>query len=310
MTEITGTALASRVVRYADLKPCYNAFVDSRTPGSDRKENFTIIGPGVSENPEQFVHIAEKHGFNIGGARQPPACVNSQHSHETAEVFVIHSGQWRFDFGVTGSDASFEAGPGDVVSFPPLAFRGFTNIGKNIDQAGFLWAVLGADDPGRVTWAPQVFDLAKAHGLVLLENGSLVDTVRGEAVPDGVRPMPRTTPETVAAMRRISPDEASTFVARDPSTHGPGETLLIGPDAPLAPNSHFTLSQIALDSAHHAGDLSETPTVMFVHHGKATVEVAEDVTTLGPGDTITIPVGARWRCRGTEGTTVFVVRGV
>ena len=67
-------ALEARVVRYDDLQPCRNAFIDARTPGSDAKENFTIIGPGVAENPEQYVHISEAHGFNIGGARQPPRC--------------------------------------------------------------------------------------------------------------------------------------------------------------------------------------------------------------------------------------------
>ena len=39
---------SSRIVRYSDLRPCFNAFIDTRTPGSDKKENFTIIGPGVS----------------------------------------------------------------------------------------------------------------------------------------------------------------------------------------------------------------------------------------------------------------------
>ena len=63
------------IVRYGDLRPCKTAFIDAHTPGSDQKENFTIIGPGVSENPDQHVHIAEPHGFNIGGARQPPGCV-------------------------------------------------------------------------------------------------------------------------------------------------------------------------------------------------------------------------------------------
>lgn len=80
--------IEDRIVRYADLEPCYDAFIDTRTPGSDKKENFTIIGPGVSENPNQHVHIAEPHGFNIGGARQPPRCTNSQHSHQTVEVFL------------------------------------------------------------------------------------------------------------------------------------------------------------------------------------------------------------------------------
>jgi len=82
--------LSERLVRYRDLEPCRTAFIDTRSPGSDKKENFTIIGPGVAENPDQHVHITLPHGFNIGGARQPPHCLNSQHSHLTNEVFVGH----------------------------------------------------------------------------------------------------------------------------------------------------------------------------------------------------------------------------
>ena len=41
--------IENRAVRYQDLKPCTNAFIDTRSPGSDKKENFTIIGPGVAE---------------------------------------------------------------------------------------------------------------------------------------------------------------------------------------------------------------------------------------------------------------------
>jgi len=38
----------SRLVHHADLAPCRNAFVDTRSPGSDAKENFTIVGdPGA-----------------------------------------------------------------------------------------------------------------------------------------------------------------------------------------------------------------------------------------------------------------------
>ncbi|MDP6881851.1 MAG: cupin domain-containing protein, partial [Alteromonas macleodii] len=65
------SVLSERLVRYEELIPCRNAFIDTRSPGSDQKENFTIIGPGVAENPDQHVHIAIPHGFNIGGARQP-----------------------------------------------------------------------------------------------------------------------------------------------------------------------------------------------------------------------------------------------
>ncbi|MDH3645035.1 MAG: cupin domain-containing protein, partial [Gammaproteobacteria bacterium] len=157
-------SLASRLVCYSDLKPCTTAFVDTRTPGSDEKENFTIIGPGVSESPDQYVHIDLPHGFNIGAARQPPGCVNSQHSHETAEVFVIHSGRWAFRLGPEAKDGEVVLEPGDTISIPIHVFRGFENVG---DVQGFMFAVLGGDDPGHVTWAPYVFEAAEAHGLVL-----------------------------------------------------------------------------------------------------------------------------------------------
>ena len=73
-----GCPICPRLVRYRDLLPCTTAFIDTRTPGSERKENFTIIGPGVAENPEQHVHITLAHGFNIGGARQPPASLGGR----------------------------------------------------------------------------------------------------------------------------------------------------------------------------------------------------------------------------------------
>ena len=98
------SGLRARLVRYDDLVPCKTAFIDARTPGSDRKENFTVIGSGVSENPDQHVHITEPHGFNIGGARQPPHCVNSQHYHETAEAFFAHSGTWAVTTGEFGDE--------------------------------------------------------------------------------------------------------------------------------------------------------------------------------------------------------------
>ena len=125
MTKWTQEAMEKRLVHYADLKGLRNAFIDARTPGSDRKENFTIIGPGVSENPAQVVHIPEPHGFNIGAARQPFGCTNSQHSHLTAETFVVHTGKWRFVFGPDKTDGYIDVEPGDVATVPTHMFRGF-----------------------------------------------------------------------------------------------------------------------------------------------------------------------------------------
>ncbi len=65
---MTPAEMEARIVRYGDLKPCKTAFIDAHTPGSNQKENFTIIGAGVSESPDQHVHIRETPGFNIGAA--------------------------------------------------------------------------------------------------------------------------------------------------------------------------------------------------------------------------------------------------
>ena len=63
---MTSEEMEKFIVRYSDLKPCKTAFIDAHTPGSNQKENFTIIGSGVSESPDQHVHIKETPGFNIG----------------------------------------------------------------------------------------------------------------------------------------------------------------------------------------------------------------------------------------------------
>ena len=63
---MTPQEMQNRMVRYGDLIPCRTAFIDAHTPGSDQKENFTIIGAGVSEAVDQHVHIQDTPGFNIG----------------------------------------------------------------------------------------------------------------------------------------------------------------------------------------------------------------------------------------------------
>ena len=304
-----GGDLAARVVRYADLIPCFNAFIDCRTPGSEAKENFTIIGPGVSENPNQVVHIPEPHGFNIGGARQPAGCVNSQHSHTTAEVFVVHSGHWRFDLGEHGDAAQVDLHPGDTISLPVNMFRGFTSTAPADDGSpGFLWAVLGSDDPGRVTWAPQVFEMARDYGMVLLEGGRLVDTAAGETVPPGAEPMAPTTRADADALWEPTPAAAAKFVARDRA--GNGKTPVIAPDGPLAWPHGFTLHRLDLAP----GVMTETAApkgveVVFVHRGALSVDADGASLTLGEGDTFSIPTGLARRFVAPAGATAFIARG-
>ena len=198
------TSIQDRIVRYGELKPCKTAFIDAHTPGSDQKENFTIIGGGVSESPDQHVHIADQIGFNIGAAGQPPRVRNSLHDHNTAEVFFVLSGKWRFFWGRWGTAGEVTLEEGDIFNIPTGIFRGFENIGTDY---GMIMAVLGGNDAGGgVHWAPQVIEDAADHGLILGENGVLYDRKKGDTLPHNVHPMQVMSEEELA--KRAEPTTA------------------------------------------------------------------------------------------------------
>ncbi len=317
--------VAERLVRYDDLRPCTTAFIDTRTPGSVEKENFTIIGPGVAENPDQHVHIEIPHGFNIGGARQPPNCVNSQHSHETAEVFVVHSGRWAFLLGPNKEDGEVVLGPGDTISIPVHVFRGFKNVG---DAVGFLFAVLGGDDPGHVTWAPYVFDNAKEYGLILLEDGSLIDTTSGETIPDGKRPMPPTTTEDVARLDRLTAsDMAGCVLPHDELERVIPRGLPEISEFPIigAASPEEGLGAGRMDWAHgfHVRHVTISPgaatrrhtraeeEVILMHRGQLRISMDDGDIELGPGDVFTVPIESPrvFSNPGEELVEAYFVRG-
>jgi quercetin dioxygenase-like cupin family protein len=298
-----------RIVRYAQMVPCRQAFIDTRTPGSDRKENFCLVGPGVAENPEQYVHIRIPHGFNVGGARQPPGCRNSHHSHDTEEVFVVHAGSWKFTWGVDGGDGEAVLTAGDTISIPVKVFRGFENVG---DDDGFLFAVLGGDDPGRVTWAPYVLESARRYGLVLLQDGRLVDTAAGQSIPEGAQPETPLNEAELAGFRQMTPAEMSRCVLPDRELQfshssalaefeGVTEAPVIGPASPaegtgpgrMAWEHGFHLRRLrllpgAVIPAHERREEE----VIFVHRGELAVTVGSATRVLQEGDLITAPIGA------------------
>ena len=322
----TASALAARLVRYDDLVPCTTAFLDTRTPGSDRKENFTIIGPGVAENPDQHVHIDVAHGFNIGAARQPPGCVNSQHSHETAEVFVVHSGRWAFHTGERAEDAEVLLEAGDTISIPTQVFRGFTNVGE---ETGFMFAVLGEDDPGRVTWAPSVFADAAAHGMVLLDNGGLVDRTQGERIPDGAAPMAPTTAADVARMQRLDDAALADCVAPTTGLRSAQRSLLSAPGVAEFPiiggergdgmtagklnwRHGFQLRKLVVQpgaaTIEHRRPQEE---VLLCHQGALSLVVDGSAFALAPGDVMSVPVGLarRYANEGDAPCEIYAVDG-
>ncbi|MEM6460494.1 MAG: cupin domain-containing protein [Pseudomonadota bacterium] len=288
---MTPQQMEQRIVRYGDLKPCRTAFIDAHTPGSDQKENFTIIGGGVSESTDQHVHITIPHGFNIGAAGQPPKCRNSLHSHRTAEVFFVLKGRWRFFWGRWGDAGEVVLEEGDIFNIPTGIFRGFENIGNDY---GMIMAILGGDDAGGgVIWAPQVIEDAMDHGLVLSEKGRLYDSKKGEELPQGEEPMPLLGDDELEQFPEPSSMQViGGYVRRYwdmMAISDKAPITVIGESGIIRDKPGFRVNFISRASASEEPQSHERPSVLMPVRGHWRVEWDGGSATLAPGDTMSVP---------------------
>ena len=179
---VSASDLAARVIEPSDFVADTEAFVDVRLHRSQGKASYSMIGPGVSQNPDQSVNLTIPHGFNVGGASMPSGVINNQHMHFTAEVFICTRGKWRMNIGEQGGQ-HLDITEGTVFSVPTWVFRGFENIGPD---DGFLYALLGGDDTGGILWAPHVLEQAAETGLYLDESNGVLDATDGDDVSEAI----------------------------------------------------------------------------------------------------------------------------
>ncbi|MBB3664729.1 quercetin dioxygenase-like cupin family protein [Prauserella sediminis] len=328
---------ARRTVRRSDFVSCNQAFIDCRTPGSDRKENYAMIGPGVSQNSDQVVNLREPHGYNIGAAAMPNGITNNLHLHFTAEVFYCFRGEFLLRWGADGKDGELVLREGDIASMPTWIFRGFTNIGPD---DGWLFTTLGHDDTGGIIWGPSVLQQAADHGLYLTTESALIDTEAGDEPPDDdelVRPM---TPEQIANLRSYSVEEMRRRIASpddlDFSSSAFLDSLLPGGGAELAlvigygmtenrdqeppihnPHGHNVAWLRAEPGSGMRGHRHHETQVLLAKDGEWEIALnSEDsdnqvTVRLGPWDMLSVPRGA-WRSIrnvGDETASLLVING-
>ncbi len=200
---MTPAELQRRHIRRSAYVSCDDAFIDVRLPGSTPKQNFSIIGPGVTQNAGQVVNLREAHGFNIGAAGLGPGITNNLHLHFTAEVFIACEGRFTLRWGATGEEEQAVMEAGDVICMPPWMFRGFSNSGS---EHGFLMTVLGGDDTGGIIWSPDVLRRARATGLYLGCDNQLIEVAAGSPQPAEDRLMPPMPAHEVEKLRHWSPE--------------------------------------------------------------------------------------------------------
>ena len=198
---VTPADAARRHLKRADYVPCVDAFIDCRLPGSMPKENYSMIGPGVTQNPTQVINLQEPHGFNIGAAGMYPGVTNNLHLHFTSETFIVPTGAYTLRWGVRGDEGELPLEAGDIAVMPTWLFRGFTTAS---DQFGLLMTVLGGDDTGGIIWSPDVLRRARETGLWLNKDNEVIDQHVTGVKPHADELLPLMPDAQIATLKRWS----------------------------------------------------------------------------------------------------------
>ena len=327
--------LARRHIRRAQYVSCDDAFIDVRLPGSTPKENYSIIGPGVTQNASQVVNLREPHGFNIGAAGLLPGVTTNLHLHFTAEVFIACEGRFTLRWGVRGEEGEAVLEEGDVICMPPWMFRGFSSSGR---RKGFLMTVLGGDDTGGILWSPEVMRRARETGLWLGRDNQLIDVPQGAAPPPESALLPLLPEAELAQLRRWTAAELMAralkpaqrdFRAATLDTAVPGHDWQLAPFVGWGLTQHrdhrpavtepqgFSIEWLRVPPGQaSAAFVLDEPAVLVHACGALAVDFNEGDAPLraelGAWDTLSLPAGCTRRFVNTgsqDAEALLVVRG-
>ena len=327
MTTITQDIADARHIKRADYVSCTVAFIDCKKPGSDNKENYSIIGPGVTSSHDQVINLAEAHGFNIGAAAMPHGITNNLHIHFTAEVFIVQAGEWTFRWGSNGEN-EIKGTKGDIISVPTWIFRGFTNSGPD---DGWLFTILGGDNTGGVIFHPEIIREAADYGLYISSENRLIDTSRADEVPPESERIPPMPDEDLAALRDVSREEMmSRIVAADARDFRPafidqalpkcgakiapviglGMTQNRDHTAPITNAHEFSAEWLRIEPGQSVGPfMTDEKMVLMMHEGQIQLDYIDGGASvqLDAWDTYSVPAGAMRTFTATGDTAVEVL---
>ena len=295
--------MTERIARFNELTPSTLPFVEGRIDGHKERKNYSIVGPGVAEDSQQSVKISKPHGYNLGAVSANPKNGSGLHSHTTAEVFLIYSGSWRFYWGADGRNEIILS-KGDIISMPTNMFRGFENAG---DEEGLIFVVLGNDDPGIITWVPNVLIKAKETGLALLDDNSLIDLKENE-IPPNRKLLEPITNEMLQKFDNYQINEIEKFICRfkNQTNHeidlknGIKLIQIIGSnfsdnkyDHLINHNTGFNLSILKAKKGLIEDLIFDKPTILFSQKGTWKVKIEKDEFNINSKDTFSLPLNTK-----------------
>ena len=295
--------MTERIARFNELTPSTLPFVEGRIEGHKERKNYSIVGPGVAEDSQQSVKISKPHGYNLGAVSANPKNGSGLHSHTTAEVFLIYSGNWRFYWGADGRNEIILS-KGDIISMPTNMFRGFENAG---DEEGLIFVVLGNDDPGIITWVPNVLIKAKETGLALLDDNSLVD-LKESKIPPNRKLLEPITNEMLQKFDNYEINEIEKFICRfkNQTNHeidlknGIKLIQIIGSNFSdnkynhlINHNTGFNLSILKAKKGLIEDLIFDKPTILFSQKGTWKVKIEKDEFNINSKDTFSLPLNTK-----------------
>ena len=295
--------MTERIARFNELTPSTLPFVEGRIEGHKERKNYSIVGPGVAEDSQQSVKISKPHGYNLGAVSANPKNGSGLHSHTTAEVFLIYSGNWRFYWGADGKNEIILS-KGDVISMPTNMFRGFENAG---DEEGLIFVVLGNDDPGIITWVPDVLIKARETGLALLDDNSLID-LKENKVPSNRKLLEPITKETLQRFDDYEINEIENFICKYKNqinheinlNNGIKLIQVIGISfsnknykAIIDHDTGFNLSILKGKQGLIEDLVFDKPTILFSQKGNWKVKIEEDEFNINSKDTFSLPLNTK-----------------
>ena len=295
--------MSERIAKFSELTPSTLPFVEGRLEGHKERKTYSIVGPGVAEDSNQSVKISQAHGYNLGAVSANPKNGSGLHSHTTAEVFLIYSGKWRFYWGQDGKNEII-LGKGDIISMPTNMFRGFENAGED---EGLIFVVLGNDDPGIITWVPNVLINAKETGLALLDDNSLIDLKKNQ-IPAGKKLLEPINNEQLDKFDNYSLNEIEKFICRFNNQfkfeHKLNDKIkliqIIGRNfcssvmEPIISHSTgFNLTILKTKKGIVKDLIFNNPTIVFSQKGSWKIYIDGDKINLNSKDTFSIPINKK-----------------
>lgn len=175
-TGLRRSDMLKRVAFFKDLKGSDGGLPDSKMKGCIRTlynvigfqppqgEGGAVTSP-VGDNASRLAAIKISEGFNLGYCRAKPGNGPMMHNHDTNETFIPMTGTWRCSWENEQGDVEFvDAGPLDVVSFPPGVARRFENVTPgDPDEESILMFVIGGDGP-KAEFTDQSMEISEVAG--------------------------------------------------------------------------------------------------------------------------------------------------